>query len=357
MLREYFIRGQKKTVEEIDDVVAVRVAAAAGGLRAADHTSFGAEARADETGMDSETLSAFADARWLFVQPSAATRSPVRAASSPSDADSVGKLVKRPSGRFGVVTRRLNVQLQESLTADEVDRALSDNGLSVVTRLGFAPNLFEVDATQHADALEASVALNADARFTLAEPSVVEHVPVRLTPTDPRYTEQWQWSNPTGGDVRAEAAWNKTRGADVRVAVIDNGFLTTHEDLSAGVSAASGFFRNIGGGAVGFVPGTTGMPVSDHGTFCAGIVGARQSNGLGVSGAAPECELLLVACLDDQIGTQTTLARAVAYCANPALEVPGASPGSGADILVSSLGPNGADWDLTGQANACMTPW
>ena len=56
---------------------------------------------------------------------------------------------------------------------------------------------------------------------------------------------------------------------------------------------------------------------------------------------------MLVACLVDQVGTQTTLARAVAYAADPSTEVAGADPADGADILVSSLGPNGADWDLT----------
>ena len=56
---------------------------------------------------------------------------------------------------------------------------------------------------------------------------------------------------------------------------------------------------------------------------------------------------MLVACLGDQVGTQTTLARAVACAADPSTEVVGADPADGADILVSSLGPNGADWDLT----------
>ena len=353
MMREYFIRGQRKTVEEIDDVVAVQVAANARGQRMAGHAAFGAEAQAQDTGMDAETASAFADARWLFVRPSQATRNAKAAAAPLPNADVVGSLVKRPSGRYGVVTKLLNVQLQENLSEQAAMQALSDHGLVLLNRLRFAPNLFEVDATQHADALAASVDLNNDARFTLAEPSFVEHVPLRLTPTDPRYVDQWQWSNTgqqggtAGADVRAEAAWNITRGAGMRVAVIDNGFQTTHEDLQAGIGAGSGFFRSIANGTVSFVQGTTGMPNGNHGTFCAGIVGARQNNNRGGSGAAPECALMLVACLGDQVGTQTTLARAVAYVANPSFEVPGADPASGADILVSSLGPNGAEWDLT----------
>ena len=101
--------------------------------------------------------------------------------------------------------------------------------------------------------------------------------------------------------------------------------------------------------------GVTGMPDSNHGTFCAGMVGARHNNGKGGCGAAPESDLQLVACLGDQVGTQTTLARAVAYVANPTTEVSGADPGNGADILVSSLGPNGAVWNLTATLDLALT--
>jgi subtilisin family serine protease len=88
------------------------------------------------------------------------------------------------------------------------------------------------------------------------------------------------------------------------------------------------------------------MPDGNHGTFGAGMVGARADNGQGGCGAAPECELMVIACLPDQIGSQTTLARALAYAAEPALE-DGAAPGAaGADIIACSLGPNGANWQI-----------
>ena len=225
----------------------------------------------------------------------------------------------------------------------------------MVNRLNFAPHLFEVRSA--ADALDTSVALHDNDRFVFAEPTFVEHIPPRLVPGDPRYTEQWQWSNngasggTLGADVDAEAAWDLTRGAGVRVAVIDNGFDADHEDLAAGVDAAtSGFFATAG-----LTPGTAGMPDSNHGTFCAGMVGARHNNGRGGCGAAPESDLVLVACMDDQVGTQTTLARAVAYAADPSTEVPGADPADGADILVSSLGPNGAVWNLTATLDLALS--
>jgi len=323
VIREYFVRGVRKTVDEVDDVVAVQVD---GGVVA-------------EALSDDDELSPFREARWVFV--------PASAASVLETAEDVGRLVRRPNGRLGIVTRRLTVQLDADLSAEAAEAALARRGLLLVRRLGFAPNLFEVDTTEHADSLSASVHLNADPLVTLAEPSLVEHVPQRAAPTDPRYAEQWQWANTgqaggtAGADVRAQVAWERTRGAGVRVAVIDNGFNAAHEDLRAGIHPASGFFTRAGA----FTVGVAGMPSGDHGTFCAGMVAARQNNALGGSGAAPEADLVLIACLGDQVGTQTTLARAVGYAADPSTE--GGDAAAGADVLVSSLGPNGADWDLT----------
>lgn len=45
MIREYFVRGERRTVEEIDDVVAVKVAADERGDANAPVEDFGTEAR------------------------------------------------------------------------------------------------------------------------------------------------------------------------------------------------------------------------------------------------------------------------------------------------------------------------
>ena len=350
VVREYFVRGERRTVEEIDDVVAVQVATDARGEPTAAAAEFGAEASVD-AGAEEDALAAFRAANWVFVEPSPTNARALEDPDEVDDAVTAGRLVRRTNGRLGIVTKRLNVQLRPELSASDAEAVLAERGLRVATRLRFAPNLYEVD-TSRGDAIDASVELSGDPRFTLAEPSLVEHVPLRFTPSDPRFTEQWQWANTgqnggtAGADVRAEAAWDRTRGAGTRVAVIDNGFNAAHEDLVSGVVGRSGFFASVGT-TVTFTQGTAGMPGGNHGTFCAGMVGARQNNARGGCGAAPECELMLVACLGDQVGTQTTLARAVAYAANPSTEITGADPATGADILVSSLGPNGADWDLT----------
>jgi Subtilase family/von Willebrand factor type A domain len=357
MERVYYVRDRRFVVEEIPDIVAVHLSLDEGGQPRTAAETFGAsaiDAVRDVAGGDSpnETLAAFERANWRFVKPSDDLRRSLAAGQRGRDAVEVGKVIRRADGSVAVATNRLNVQLRPDLSEEECQAILAETRLEVLTKLKFAPNLYEVAAQEREDALAASVELHNDPRFIFAEPSLVEHIPQRLTPSDPRYAEQWQWNNTSqsggtaGADVSAEDAWDITRGAGIRVAVIDNGFDADHEDLAAGVSAMSGYFSSSGGAAT-FTQGTTGMPDSDHGTFCAGMVGARHNNSRGGCGAAPECELMLIAALPDQVGTQATLARAVAYAGDPTNEVATATAADGADILVSSLGPNGAVWNLS----------
>jgi thermitase len=135
----------------------------------------------------------------------------------------------------------------------------------------------------------------------------------------------------------------------MRVAVIDNGMQVSHPDLRDGIVGGGHFLTNGLGSAtfVRFQAGVPGFPDKWHGTFCMGMAGARMNNGRGGCGSAPDAELIAVACANDQIGTQATLARAVAYAADPSREDADADPAEGADVIACSLGPNGADWDLT----------
>ncbi|MFE9636333.1 S8 family serine peptidase [Streptomyces sp. NPDC006463] len=355
MSRQYYQRGHLIEAEVLDDVVAVRMGADGERMAMAEaEGEMGTSALSEmhEAGVDDETTEAFANAHWVFVKPSQQTRAAVRSGEEISGAEAIGKVIRRPNGRIGIATDALTVRLQPTLSEEEAERELQAAGLDVVNKLGFAKNLYEVRAPSAEDALAASVELHENDRFVFAEPSFVEHVPARFSPAGPRYARQWQWRNAgadggvPGADVHIEPAWDRTFGDGIRVAVIDNGFDTQHADLTDAVDETSGFFSS---GVVGttFTQNTSGMPDSDHGTFCAGMAGARLNDSAGGAGAAPECELMLVACLPDQVGTQTTLARAVAYAADPSTEVSETGPERGADILVSSLGPNIAAWDLT----------
>lgn len=138
-------------------------------------------------------------------------------------------------------------------------------------------------------------------------------------PDDPELASQWAIRN-TGGrdagnqrgiagiDIGAEAAWKMHTGSrSVVVAVIDTGVDFSHPDLKAqawvntaekygepGVDDdGNGYVDDVNG--FNFVAGTG--DVSDdveHGTHCAGIIGASGNNGIGVVGVNWKVSLMAV---------------------------------------------------------------
>ncbi len=349
MERYFYRRGMRVPVTQVD-VVAIK-----DDTSTADTSELRAAAMPNTDALQTLSLSleeadAFAAAGWKFVRHSDRVDSllSTRSATRQGDADT-GEVYRREDGGVLIATRELVVQFAPELTEDEVRNTLSDRGLEIVRQLRFAANQFEVRVPAGIDPLDAANELQESGITINAEPEFIEHIGQRVRPSDPTYAQQWHLNNPggsggtAGADIAAERAWDFTRGAGVRIAVIDNGFDVGHADLTAGIVADSGFFDGSGN----FQRTLTNYPDSNHGTFCAGMVGARHNNGRDGCGSAPECELMLVATRNDQVGTQATLARAVAYASNPRLEIANANPASGADVIVSSLGPNGAVWALT----------
>ncbi|MBJ8149475.1 S8 family peptidase [Bacillus cereus] len=228
---------------------------------------------------------------------------------------------------------------------------LSENDLEMVNKLGFDEHLYEVKVPADLDFLEVANKLQERPNFLFAEPQFIEQISSRYRPADPNYNKQWQWKNngSNGGvanaDVHAEEAWDITRGSGIRIAVIDNGFEVNHPDLKEAVVDGAGYFKQQGMGTATLVDSLSQYPNNRHGTFCAGIALARADNETGGCGIANQAEFIPISALSDQIGSQVTLARAVAYAADPLQENVNAE---GADVISCSLGPsNGPDWTLT----------
>ncbi|MDM0108783.1 S8 family serine peptidase [Variovorax sp. J22R24] len=353
MANYFYRRGQRVPVDEVQGVVGVRVESAtrAGVASAAIGSSVDpVQAAVFAQPVPAEEVAALSAAGWSLVHPSADLTATARAARSrPQQAIDAGQVYQQRDGHLLIDTRGMIVQFPAELSEPAVLRTLKQRKLEVVRKLGFAPNQFQVRVPVGVDTMAVANELQESRTALAAEPEFIEFIGQRLRPTDPSYNQLWHLNNAggsggvAGADIAAERAWDFTLGRGVRVAVIDNGFDVAHPDLAAGIAAESGFFDATGN----FQQTLTGYPDNDHGTFCAGMVGARHNNGRAGCGSAPECELLLVASLGDQVGTQATLARAVAYAADPRLEVTTASVAAGADVIVSSLGPNGANWALT----------
>ncbi|MSP61629.1 MAG: serine protease [Myxococcales bacterium] len=114
----------------------------------------------------------------------------------------------------------------------------------------------------------------------------VEHARdgIHIPPDDPRYSGQWFLSR-----MAMEEAWMiETGKPEVTVVVVDSGCDGDHPDLKAkldpGLDVVDGDDDPSPGNAKG----------DNHGTACAGLVGAATDNGIGIAGACPGCRMRCV---------------------------------------------------------------
>ena len=125
-----------------------------------------------------------------------------------------------------------------------------------------------------------------------------------LTGADPLLPRQWHLRNTgqTGGtageDLRAIDVWGTTRGAGVRVAVVDDAVEVVHADLLPNLVAdASYSYRPGNRGSVWPLPCSAAVdpasgPIDGHGTAVAGLVLGRDDNAVGIAGVAPRASLV-----------------------------------------------------------------
>ncbi|MGC9352717.1 MAG: S8 family peptidase [Mariniphaga sp.] len=156
----------------------------------------------------------------------------------------------------------------------------------------FMPLWFTLSCTKETsyNAIEAANVFFESGLFESSEPEFLYHDLV--ISNDPYFTSQWglkntgQYGGTPGIDINAEEAWNITTGSsNIRVAVFDHGFEMNHPDLQ----------NNVFGTGYDATTGTSPAWVrGDHGTACAGIVGAQQNNSIGVSGVAPSIRLMSI---------------------------------------------------------------
>jgi type VII secretion-associated serine protease mycosin len=146
-------------------------------------------------------------------------------------------------------------------------------------------------------------------------------------PNDPRWNSaQRDYLSP----LRMDRAWDVSKGAGVKVAVVDTGVDTQHPDLSGRIGVGT----NI-------VPSTNSVQDdSGHGTMVAGVIAANLNNGRGGAGIAPQAQILPVKVLDaGGAGTDGDIADGITWAADHGAKVINLSLGGpgGGDVLCAAV--------------------
>ena len=120
-------------------------------------------------------------------------------------------------------------------------------------------------------------------------------------PDDPLVDRQWHLRR-----VRAFEAWERFRGGDQIIAVLDTGVDDEHPDLKGRLVRGIDLVDR----------GTQPDDHNGHGTFVAGIAAAATDNGKGVAGAAPRAMIMPVRVLDSEgMGSSDIVAEGIRWAA------------------------------------------
>jgi serine protease len=213
----------------------------------------------------------------------------------------------------------------------------------------------------------AQAVAEADVEVEFAEPDRRMHA--LMTPNDTSYNSQWHYFETTGG-LRAPAAWDKSTGSGVRVAVIDTGY-RPHADLAANIVGGYDFIAdtwtaNDGGGrdssaldpgdwvSANACGGTHAAQNSSwHGTHVAGTIAAVTNNASGVAGVAFNAKVVPARVLGRCGGYTSDIADAITWSsggtvsgvaanANPARVINLSLGGSGSCDSTTQSAINGA---------------
>jgi subtilisin family serine protease len=133
-----------------------------------------------------------------------------------------------------------------------------------------------------------------------------------------------------GADNKASYAWSTTIGmSNIVVAVLDEGVVSDHPDIPN--------TRQVRLDSSNFADGARNDPSPtgncDHGTACAGIIGATQNNNQGISGVAPNVKIMPIRIFDsyEQLISTAGIALAFNYARR-----------HGADVISNSWGYYGS---------------
>lgn len=245
-------------------------------------------------------------------------------ATSPCDGESIDQLIHRKGWSDADILKKMpieNVILLHSENVDLMDVCFVAEVRTLGTQLAFETNellvklnqedgevVAEYDLHPHAiipnmfiysSDVKTSDELAGEKELFLAHTSV-ERVSynqvftIDATVNDPLYVRQWaientgsslQYNGTPDADMSVDSAWLISLGdPNIKIAILDSGVDTLHEDLTGRLLPGFDGFADSVSDTQGYP--ATAFSSDGHGTACAGIVGAKGDNGVGIAGVS-----------------------------------------------------------------------
>lgn len=164
-------------------------------------------------------------------------------------------------------------------------------GFCILGESNYIPLLYTLSCTNQSfgNGLDIANALYSSHLFEYATPDIMVN-DIMDCASDEYFPDQWALQNTgqygvAGVDINYCAARQITTGnSDIIVAIVDQGVEVNHPDLP-----------NMYGSGFDSETGTSPSVVhGNHGTACAGIIGAATDNGSGIAGIAPNCPIMSI---------------------------------------------------------------
>lgn len=189
------------------------------------------------------------------------------------------------------VVGQIIVKFKSGTTRAQQEEHLKQYNASIIKPIdGINYTVIKVTSGQENETIEK---MKNDPFIEKALPDYTSHA--TFVPNDENYDLQYMFKNigqpvnnipgTPGADINVEPAWDVTKGAGIKVAVLDSGIDLNHPDLAGKIVAQKAF-----------VSSAIDPDISDkngHGTHVAGIIAANTDNSIGVAGTCPECQLII----------------------------------------------------------------
>lgn len=235
------------------------------------------------------------------------------------------------NGQAVAILPEVVVRLKEGAAREELAKWCQEHGVSIIRSVQFTDREYLIDphASVAADVFSVVESISSAVFCKWAIPSVAFEPELfgEVIPDDPNFCSQWHLKNTgqSGGTVDADinvcSAWEKETGdPDIVIAVLDSGVDLGHPDLVDNLTIGYDFYDDDN------EPHPTGD--SAHGTACAGLIGARGNNGIGLSGVLWQCGIMPIRIAGGAgFVSESSIAEAIRWAA-----------ANGADVLSNSWG-------------------